>query len=92
LVLLNSYAIDNDGHKAVIDTTKFATLAEEATATIKQKANLIDTARAGVHFYTKGGNCSAVKNISSCNKDTDVGTDRQGKAVIDLKKAKCASW
>jgi hypothetical protein len=34
LVLLDSYAIDDDWHKAVIDTTKLATLAEEATPTI----------------------------------------------------------
>lgn len=75
LILLNSYAIDNDGHKAVINTAKLATLTEEATTTIKQKADLINTAGAGIHFYTKCWNCSAVKDVSSCNKNTYIGAN-----------------
>jgi len=88
--LLNSYTLNNDGHKAVINTAKFATLSEKSTTAIDKKADLIDAARAGIHFYTKRGNSSAVKNIGGGNKNTDVCTDRKLKAIINLKKAKGA--
>jgi hypothetical protein len=76
--LFNSYALDDNRHKAVIDTTKLATLTEEAAPAIKQKAKLIDTARTSIHFYTKSWNCSAMQNIGSGNKDTNVCANRKG--------------
>lgn len=60
----------------MINTAKLATLSEEATAAVDEKADLIDTTRAGIHFYTKRGDSSAVKHICSGNKNADIGTDR----------------
>jgi len=34
LVLLDSYAFDDNWHEAVIDTAEFTTLAEEATSAV----------------------------------------------------------
>jgi hypothetical protein len=44
----------------VVNTAEFATLAVESTGAVNVKAYLVKAARAAVHFYTKGGNCSAV--------------------------------
>jgi hypothetical protein len=60
----------------VINTAELATLTEEATGAVDKKANLVDTARAGIHLYTKCWNSSAVKNISGGNKNTDISTNR----------------
>jgi len=75
LILFDRYTIDNNRHKTVINTTKLATLAKEAAPTIDEKADLIDTARASIHFYTKSRDGSTVQHIGSGNKNTDVGTN-----------------
>jgi len=88
-VLLYANAIDNDRHKAVINTTEFTTLSVEGTGAVNNKANLVKTPGAAVHFYTKGGNSSAVQHISRGKKNANLGANRKSEAVIDFKKTEC---
>lgn len=75
-VLLCANAVNNDWHEAVINSAKFATLSVEGTGTINVKTYLVKTARAAIHFYTKSGDSSAVKNIGGSKKNPYVGTNR----------------
>jgi len=75
-VLLCTNAINNDGHEAVVNTTKLATLTVKGTGAVNIKADLVKAAGTAIHFYTKGGDSSAVQDVRCSKKNANLGADR----------------
>ena len=59
-VVFNRNRVDNDWHKAVVDTAELTTLSVEGTSAVDVKAYLVKAAGAAIHFHAKRGDSSAM--------------------------------
>ena len=76
-VILNRNRVDNDGHKAVIYTTQFATLSVVDSGSVNVKTNLVKTTGNSIHFKAERRDRSAMQNVDGSNKHTNICSNRQ---------------
>ena len=87
-VLDGRYDVGDDRHEAMIDTAEFAALSVVDAGTIDEEADLIKTARAGVHLNSKGRDGSAMQHVNGGNDHSSSCTSGKVKAIVNFKKAK----